>query len=415
MKQIFYFIGLIATAYTFLLLLPINSKPQLDEHLFYESVQNFVQKNENRIHAAIFPTFLAQLFYGILFTKMFGLSYVTLRLSTVLLSGIAVGAFYLLLHEKFQLKISILGALLLLTNPIFYLLSRTFMTDIPAFTFGILAVLFLYRNVKTPKTIYLFFGMLFSILAFFVRQFYIFIPIATFFYYFLERDKTLVRKFIIFILIPIFIFLIWFYWMTFVHGLPRNLHIFIPQPVNTINNVTKSFYYLGLFNFTLPLLFIINKELRVSILHKKIFILTLLVMIIFIIFRLLAGKGLWFPGNILGPTGFLIETYEENVYASLFLIVAALAWLSTFFILQIAVRFFSREKFLILQFAFPFVFIMLLPISWDRYFLFPFFVLLPVIFTYASKMEHFMVFLIFTVLLFVVWTILGNFEYLSRL
>ncbi|HWI16403.1 MAG TPA: glycosyltransferase family 39 protein [Vicinamibacterales bacterium] len=76
------------------------------------------------------------------FTWMLGQNFAAIRVSTIVLSLLASIAFYVLLRREAQLTRThaVLGCALLSLNPLFLMLSGTFMTDIPALSFSLIAL-----------------------------------------------------------------------------------------------------------------------------------------------------------------------------------------------------------------------------------------------------------------------------------
>jgi len=90
-------------------------------------------------------TLITQVLWGALFCKIWGFSHFVLRASTLLLGGVGVFCAYFLLRlVKASRFASVLAALVLAANPMYFLLSNTFMTDVP-FTvlFTLTALLFI--------------------------------------------------------------------------------------------------------------------------------------------------------------------------------------------------------------------------------------------------------------------------------
>src|SRR5437867_828521 len=137
---------LLIISYLFLFSLKLAQFPLIDDDLYFTSVQNLLN-GQLKIHTEISPAFLPQLFYSAIFAQFFGLTYPTLIISTIILGGIGVVMFYLFLRNFFDKKISFLGSLLLLVNPIYFTLSRAFMTDIPAITVAIISLLFFSKGI----------------------------------------------------------------------------------------------------------------------------------------------------------------------------------------------------------------------------------------------------------------------------
>ena len=71
-----------------------------------------------------------------------------------------------------------LAVMVLAMNPLYFLLSLTFMTDVPFFTFSMFAFLFLLRALRTESRLDLMAGYAFSFAAILIRQLAIVIPLS---------------------------------------------------------------------------------------------------------------------------------------------------------------------------------------------------------------------------------------------
>src|SRR5207248_711133 len=107
-----------------------------------------------------------------LFAHLFGFSHTTLRISTLVLAGSGVLAFYLLLRELLDPGRALLGALLLLFNPLFVFLSYSFMTDVPFLSLALWALFCYVRalRARSPRLGWLAAGSALAGGAFLIRQ-----------------------------------------------------------------------------------------------------------------------------------------------------------------------------------------------------------------------------------------------------
>ena len=114
---------------------------------------------------------LAQILWGALFSRLLGFSFAVLRLSTLVLAWAGLLAFYGTLRELgTRPLLAGLGTLMLWCNPVFFVLSHSFMTDVP-FVSLMNAALFGYvRWVKRGRTGDLSLGSVAALLAFLIRQ-----------------------------------------------------------------------------------------------------------------------------------------------------------------------------------------------------------------------------------------------------
>lgn len=94
------------------------------------------------------------------FTWIFGQTFVAIRISTIVISALASMAFYVLLRREAQLSKAhaALGCVLLSMNPLFLMLSGTFMTDIPAMSMSLIALALFSVAVDRSSWLFLFLG-----------------------------------------------------------------------------------------------------------------------------------------------------------------------------------------------------------------------------------------------------------------
>ena len=145
--------------------------PILDDWTYAWSVEYFLETGELRMleWSAHYP--LAQILWGALFSRLLGFSFVVLRLSTLVLAWAGLLAFYGTLREVgTRPRLAGLGTLMLWCNPVFFVLSHSFMTDVP-FVSLMNAALFGYvRWVKRGRTEDLSLGSVAALLACLIRQ-----------------------------------------------------------------------------------------------------------------------------------------------------------------------------------------------------------------------------------------------------
>jgi hypothetical protein len=160
----------VIVAMTWLAWAPVEV-PLVDDWTYAWSVEHFLQTGELRMleWSAHYP--LAQILWGALFSRLLGFSFAVLRLSTVVLAWAGLLAFYGTLRELgIRPLLAGLGTLLLWCNPVFFVLSHSFMTDVP-FISTMNAAFFGYvRWVKHGRTRDLGLGSVLATLAFLIRQ-----------------------------------------------------------------------------------------------------------------------------------------------------------------------------------------------------------------------------------------------------
>jgi hypothetical protein len=184
--------GLLAIAVSWLLALiainPIGDFPIADDWAYFSSVRELVEHGRLLYSNWAAPNLVTQIVWGSLFALPFGLSYTSLRFSTEVLALIAAGALYLTLR-RFGCRpwIGLLGALVLLFNPLCFVLSASFMSDVPYTAMQSVAMLFLMGALTTGSAIQRKIGWCAAISALFCRQVGMAIPLG---YGFAKLSRT---------------------------------------------------------------------------------------------------------------------------------------------------------------------------------------------------------------------------------
>lgn len=136
---------------------------------------------------------LTLIFWGSLFCLPFGFSFEALTLSTLVSGWLGVIYTFLVMRMVSQNRLlPLIIALLIAVNPIFVLLSATFMMDVHFYALFIMSFFFFIRFYKEEKTIWWVLAFLFSLLGMFLRQFAIVLPL-TFFLTELLRRRTIMK------------------------------------------------------------------------------------------------------------------------------------------------------------------------------------------------------------------------------
>lgn len=158
---------------------PIGNFPLNDDWSFGLAVRNLIGEGDFRPLGWTSPSLITNVLWGSLFCIPGGFSFTALRLSTLTLSLVGTLGTYLLMTELHQPRgLSVLAALTLGFNPIYYVLSNTFMTDIPYTAITILAALFFVRNLRSDSDLALLIGTVLLVAATLSRQFAICISMA---------------------------------------------------------------------------------------------------------------------------------------------------------------------------------------------------------------------------------------------
>jgi hypothetical protein len=158
-------LGTVSLAY-----MPVEG-PIIDDWTYAWSVKHLLEAGDLRMleWSAHYP--LAQIAWAALFSHVFGFSFVVLRLSTLVLAWAGLVAFFLTLRELgIHPLLAGLGTLTLWCNPVFFVLSHSFMTDVPFLSAMNTALLFYVRWFNRGRTADLALGSVSTTLAFLIRQ-----------------------------------------------------------------------------------------------------------------------------------------------------------------------------------------------------------------------------------------------------
>lgn len=124
---------------------------------------------------------ISQVFFGALFCFPFGFSFTALHISTFVLSFFGIVSIYKICRMlNASCLLSVFISLVVMLNPIYLVLSGTFMTDIPFLSFVSMSMFFLIRSLKFRNFYSLLGGTFFLVLAVLCRQNALFLGVAFF-------------------------------------------------------------------------------------------------------------------------------------------------------------------------------------------------------------------------------------------
>ncbi len=176
---------------------PIGEFPLNDDWAYSKAVRILLLEGEFTIGSWGAMTLFTHIIWGFLFTKIFGFSFMILRISTFVSSLIGLFTLYKLVYaiSKKQL-VAFIACLTLLFNPLYFNLSNTYMTDVNFNTCLLLVIYFAYTFFQTFKLQHFVSVFILSTLLVLIRQFGIIVPVCfTFACLFLTDKKW---KFFIF-------------------------------------------------------------------------------------------------------------------------------------------------------------------------------------------------------------------------
>jgi hypothetical protein len=158
---------------------PLTDVPVIDDWVYAWSVEHFLKTGELRVleFSSVYP--LAQILWGALFARVAGFSFGVLRLSTVVLAVLGCWALYFTLRElTYSRTASLLGALALAVDPVYFALSFSFMTDVPFVALSTISLFYYVSALCRHQPARAWPGSLFAVSAFLVRPIGIVIPLA---------------------------------------------------------------------------------------------------------------------------------------------------------------------------------------------------------------------------------------------
>lgn len=249
---------------------PVGEFPLNDAWSYSKSVSSLINSSQLHFTGWVSVPLIAQVFWGALFCLPFGFSFTALRLSTLVLGLIGILATYSLLKEAgANQAIAFLGALTLATNPLYFELSNTFMTDAPFLGLTLWSLLLLIRGIRRERNINILAGTLVSCVAILIRQSGIVIPLAFGVGYLAKNgvNRKTLGVALLTIVMVVGTLVGYQIWLRSTLGLPASYHAPYKQLLNSlkrpmwlvilsfVKNGTIALIYLGL--FLLPFLIIL--------------------------------------------------------------------------------------------------------------------------------------------------------------
>ncbi|HVL05292.1 MAG TPA: glycosyltransferase family 39 protein [Acidimicrobiales bacterium] len=219
-----------------IVLLPRADIPIGDDWVYARSVRILLEEGRVQILDASVVSLVFQLLWGALFSSVLGLSFVVLRLSTVVLAaGGAIGVFGLCRALGASRGWSAVGAAAWLFNPLAYVLANSFMTD-ASFAALLTMAAFLYvrgldAGRESPALVVC--GSVVAALAFLTRQQGLLIPVAVVAFLLWSRRVTADRRGAALVArvaaAPLATAAVYWLWITLGHGLPEGQRMFTEE------------------------------------------------------------------------------------------------------------------------------------------------------------------------------------------
>ena len=287
---------------------PIN-----DDWIFVRQVEAFNQ-GIFTLSAELDPSFVAQGFLGLLWGKVFGISFSSLQALTFLITLIGL-VFFIKILKLFALKNSIVvvSALLLFFNPLIFTHSFTFMTDNYFLSFMIISVYFFLKFLRDKESLrYLVLSAMFLILSTLTRQIGVLIGVAmvvALVYDLLKEnvkkvDRRHILSFAIIILFSLFGMLVTLLWPRF--GGNRTF-ILLEQVKERLQTLMLSLHYFPILLF--PLFYGFKTKLFQNKKYRR------LISVLFLSFAIFLYKFDFFP---VGSVLYLEELHLKSDYRANF-------------------------------------------------------------------------------------------------
>jgi len=224
-----------------LLIIPVMTPVAIgDDWVYARSVE--ILSNQGRVHILDLSvvTLVWQVLWGGLFAAVLGPTFGAMRLSTVVLTGIAGLACYGCCRQVGASRGgAALGAALYLFNPLLFSISYSFMSD--AHFVGLLTIgAFFYLRGLRPDRLSVTFTLLGAFvagLAFLERQQGALIPLAVVTYLLLSGrlrpNRAGLDLFAQVVAVPATMTLFYYLWFRFIHGIPRAQGDFLQKVIDT--------------------------------------------------------------------------------------------------------------------------------------------------------------------------------------
>ena len=164
-------IPILAYILSLILIKPWGNYAINDDFYYFVQVKAFSQGLFTK-SALIAPSFIAQGFIGLVWSKIFGLSFNSLRILTILISTLCIfGIYKILCLFKIKKEVTLITLLTIAFNPIFYYSSLSFMTENYFLAFIIWSLYFFLSFIEIGKLKHLVFSSLLLGLSVMVRQY----------------------------------------------------------------------------------------------------------------------------------------------------------------------------------------------------------------------------------------------------
>ncbi|WP_046756407.1 glycosyltransferase family 39 protein [Kordia jejudonensis] len=173
---------------------PAGDFPLNDDWCYGKSVKTLVEEGYLKLYNWGEMTLVGHVYWGYVFTKIFGFSFTVLRWSTLVMGfATLIGIYELCKLANISRWITLIGVLLCMMNPIFLSLSFSFMTDVPFYCVTIWAFYFFAKALQTDKWQPLLLAVVFCYWMFLIRQLAWIFPVVWFITIIIVKKRTRVH------------------------------------------------------------------------------------------------------------------------------------------------------------------------------------------------------------------------------
>jgi hypothetical protein len=288
------------------IIVPILNTPFNDDWCYARMTHNFLQTGNIAFINWGEPTLLGHIVWGALFAGVLGWSFTSLHLSTLVLAITAGVVFYLIL-KFFRVGefLALCGTALLLFNPIYFINSFTFMTDVPFLALVLVPIYLFLFFFRTKRIYFLLVASILCVFAFTNRQTAIVMPIAFFLFILMTpatRRSTQRTRIFWALVLPIVVDIIvavWRYSQPNIYSRP----FAIPKPIWSIQLAFYILIYVGLFIMPFTVALGVKKSFWHGLRQRISPIIWIAVIAILVAMGIAAGKLMPYLGNQISAYG----------------------------------------------------------------------------------------------------------------
>jgi hypothetical protein len=184
---------------------PLRETALEDDWAYALSVQHLLETGKYQLHDWASANMLFQVYWGALFERILGISYGSLRISTLVLAFMSLAAFYALAMEHGLTRgMAALTTMILLSGPVFLFFSFSFHTDVPFFALLIVGLLFYTRAIRLQSYVWMIASSFVASAAILTRQFGVALAAAIIVLWIVEGcDRRKIPLYLLGIILPL--------------------------------------------------------------------------------------------------------------------------------------------------------------------------------------------------------------------